>query len=397
MTMRGSVFAGGKPCPLCGDGGKWDVIRDRAGDVVNIICKTHFTVPERYGVDGRGFKNRKGDVGRLTRDEKGELLYSFHAAKRLLESIRHDWDKLGSVRFDPTRWSRSGRESYKLSECAREWQLNMRDRGVKDSTIAHAEMHFRLHIIPILTDLDIREITEDDIERLQRELLRKEGLSGNTPKSILQSLSTMLRRYHERKHVLDRMPSFPEKWSALVYSERHEVTVPEQRRLMARLVMAYPKAERRSMLRLQKIYAALGCRPGEAHALKRRDILEDGKVMLQGAIDPRTGKWGQRKTKDIRVTAAPLPEKILAEIRSLPIFPNSFLCTDAAGEPFNQNRTSIRFTEICDIPTVTYYTYSKHSLGTRTAREAAEDGRNAAARRIGVTRKVLDGHYNLTR
>jgi integrase len=393
ITMRGDLFAWGS----CRCGGAWNIIRDQFKKVSNIVCERCGLPPEKWGVDARAFKNRKGNVGRITKDRSLEFIYSIHQAKRILESIRADWDAVGPERFDPSNHSSQGRESYKLSECVKDWLSNQEDRGIKDSTVKHGELNFRLHILPILGDLDIREIVEDDIERLQRELRKKDNCGDNSVKGCLQSLSTLLRRYCHRKHVIPHVPAFPENWSAGVFVERHEVTVAEQRRLTARLVMSYPKTVRKSMLYLQKTYTTLGCRPGEAHALKRKNILEDGKVMLQGAIDPITGEYGKRKTKDIRTVPVSLPDRLLSDLRSLPVLPEGFLFTKADGKPWNQNRVSDRFSDICDIPGVTYYTYAKHAMATRTVRDAVEEGKARAEKMVGVTRKVLDGHYDLGR
>jgi integrase len=393
ITMKGNVYAYGPPCPRCG--GDWQSIKDPVtGDVINILCPKCFTMPVRFAIDGRAFKNRRGTVGRIFRDERGELFYHFQGAKRVLESIRHAWDTEGKERFDPTKHSKDGRETYKLAECAREWQLNLKERGKKDATIAHAELNFRLHILPILgSDVDVREITEDDIERLQRELKKKDGIGDNAVKGCLQNLRTLLKRYHERKHVLTTLPAFPEGWSASIYVERHEVTVPEQRRLMARLVMSYPKRVRKPMLLLQQVYTALGCRPGEAHGLRREDILEDGRVKIQGAIDPKTGLYGPRKTKDSRTTPDPLPEGLLAELRALPVIGRGYLFVGEDGKPWNQNRVTDRFKDICDVENVTYYTYSKHSLASRIASGEAEGRKDRAAKVVGVTKRILESHY----
>ena len=393
--MKGRVYAYGDPCPC---GGEWrDVTDGVTGDCVNIVCGVCLRSPTRFAIDGRSFKNRRGTVGRLFRDPRGDLYYAFHAAKQSLEAIRADWRDKGKERFDPTKWSTQGRESYKLAECAKEWRLHLERSGKSRAYTVHVELFFRLHILPGLPqDIDIREITGDDVEKLQL-TLKEKGLSQNTVKSALQVLMSLMHRYCVRKQVIDRVPPFPEKWSAGVFVERHEVTVAEQRGLMARLVMSYPKTVRYRMLLLQKTYTALGCRPGEAHGLRRMDILEDGRVKIQGAINPVTGAYGPRKTKDQRTTPVPLPDGLLADLRALPVLPGGFLFVDESGLPWNQNRVSDRFGELCGIRSVTYYTYSKHSLATRTVRESVAEGKRKAAGIVGVTGKVLDGHYLLER
>jgi hypothetical protein len=120
-------------------------------------------------------------------------------------------------------------------------------------------------------------------------------------------------------------------------------------------------------------------------------------VKIQGAIDPVTGEYGPRKTKDCRITPEPLPDALLAELRALPVIGKGHLFVGADGKPWNQNRVTDKFKDLCDISGVTYYTYSKHSLASRIARGSAEDRKDHAAKVVGVTRRVLDGHYNLSK
>lgn len=389
--MKGDIYAWG----ACRCGGAWNVIRDACGKTQNILCEKCSMPPEKWGVDARAFKNRRGCAGRITKDVRGEFIYSVHQAKAILSAIQVDWHDCGPERFDPSRHSTQGRETFKLSECAREWQLNMKDRGLRPITIEKAECNVRLHILPVLGDLDIRSIVEDDIERLQREL-RNKGLSDNTVNSALRTLNTLLQRYCHRKHVLDHVPAFPEGWSSTAYVERREVTVPEQRSLIARLVMAYPKADRRRFLLLQKVYTApLGLRPGEAHGLRRMDVLPDGRVKVCGAIDSVTGQYGPRKTKDCRTTPVALPDGLLAQLRALPVLPGAFLFTKQDGKPWNQNRVSQVFKTICTLETVTYYTMAKHSTVSRIVRDAVLEGVDRASRVAGITKKVADANYNL--
>lgn len=387
--MKGSVYPYGPPCPKCG--GEWSSIRDSVtGDVTNILCMTCFTMPVRFAIDGRAFKNRKGCVGRLFRDERGELFYHFQGAKRVLETVRHAWDKDGPERFDPTKHSRPGRESLKLSECSREWILHLEEkgrqhkRGGSRAYVKRVELQFRLHILPALGDIDVRELTADDIEKFSLSIGK--AMEQSSVKSCMQVLMSVLKRYCFRKQVMDKVPPFPEGWSATPHKKRRVINAADQRVLIDRM-----PEEVRLLLEVQ---AAIGCRPGEACALKRKDVLDDGRLMIQGSICAISGEWKETKTGAARLTD-PLPDELAARLRALPVLPEAFLFTKGDGKPFNPNRLSDRFKDVrgAEYSDVTLNTFARHSLASMVAREARQDGIKEAARRMGNTVQIAERSY----
>jgi hypothetical protein len=90
------------------------------GDVYDLMCGKHRTAPRKFYIDARSFKNRKGAVGYLFRDERGILFDSFLAARRMLEAVRHDYDK-DRLKFDSTKWSTIGRKNHNLSDVWEAW------------------------------------------------------------------------------------------------------------------------------------------------------------------------------------------------------------------------------------------------------------------------------------
>jgi len=382
FTMRGRVYAYGPPCPKCGK--QWDIIKDPVTrDILNILCRECYTCPIRFAVDGRAFKNRKGSVGRLFRDEKGELLYSFYAAKQLLEAIRHDWVK-EEERFDPAKWSRSGRETYKLSECSREWILHLEKRKppVSRTHIEHMQRFFDKHINPFMGDLDIREITPDDIEKFQADLSEK-GYKQNTLRTVLGALRTLLKRYCDRKMILNRVPPFPEKWSATPHIERYIVKDESIQRQM------WERMPGDTHL-LMETLCALGCRPSEVCGLRKKDLMPDGTILIQRSINV----YGQETSvKTGKSRSHRIPESLHNRLSQLPVLPGGYLFT-RDGRPNNPRRLSGEFRAANrECPQITLYTFSRHSFASRVAREAKEEGIKEAARRIGNTAQIAKLHY----
>ena len=141
---------------------------------------------------------------------------------------------------------------------------------------------------------------------------------------------------------------------------------------------------------LMETYCALGCRPGEACGLKRRDLRDDGRVTIQRSIDV----WGNEKaTKTGKERTAGIPAELFARLRALPLLPDAYLFT-RGGAPFNPNRLSHWFRVVTpDHPQLTLYTFSRHSLATRVKREAEKAGIQEAAKRIGNTPAIAREHY----
>ncbi len=385
--MRGDIFAWG----VCKCGGKWNRIEHPVTKkALNILCASCGMPPEKFGVDARTFKNRHHPGTRITRVKGGEFIYSIHQATRLLEAMRCKWDEVGPERFDITKFSEAGRAAYKLSECSKEWQLHLEARGRSKSYTKSVEKMMRLHILPVRGEFDIREITPADIEDLQLALKKK--LSHNSVVLCLSILNSLIKRYAYRKSVLDKMIVFPENWSSTESPKWRILTVAEQRHYIAKMVWNAKRRIRRNLLLLLKTYVHLGCRPGEVCALLRRNILEDGRVQIQGSIEAATGALRPTKTGKERIAPVALPPSLAKRLRSLPVLPEAYLFQYKGGS-FNPRYLSKLFRSVCELPNVSFYSFSKHTLATMEAEEAVREGTRRGAKRVGVSTKIADAHY----
>jgi integrase len=207
---------------------------------------------------------------------------------------------------------------------------------------------------------------------------------------------TLLKRYRDRKNVLTFIPPFPEGWNESPDIPRRVINRADQRVLIARLIRRfYKRRTRRIALLLLKTHVALGCRPSEACALKRKDLLDDDRVMIQGSIDAIDGAWKEMTKNRRRRISDPLPPELTAALRALPVLPKGFLFTKEDGEPFNPNRLSGQFGEVRgrEYSDVTLNTFSRHTLATMVAREARENGIKEAARKLGNTVPIARKNY----
>jgi len=385
--MLGSVQTK-ETCPVCGSAFTLQILRDTPGMYCAKGCRT---VPHRFFVDGRGFRNSGKSVGKLYRDQSGELLDSYLRAARMLESIRADYDK-DKAKFRPDKWSNAGMRSYKVSECAHAWQLAMESSGKKSQGyLNHAEMFYRLHINPVLGEMNVREVTPSDIESLQTSL--KEKLGEVTVKNVLSVMMTMFIRLRDRglkidgyDVFIDRIPAFPEDWSKVEPKKKNWIDEDTQRELLGRMD---------GWLKLwAKIFYETGMRMGEVCALHRSDVLPDRTVYVQRAIDFVTG--GEKPTKTMDTRTVPISEELYQEIAALPIVGDAYLFLSKKGKPYTSGAISTMLRDIYDaagMPNLRPNCSGRHSMATKRNKEAQESGLVAASAQLGNTPSMAGRAY----
>lgn len=377
--MRGKIFTYGCVCPVC-QGDFKPILHPILNDVLDFQCPEHKTRPDKYGVDGRAFKNRKGTVGRIYRNDRRELLRSPYEALRILESIRADWDK-DPQRFEPSKWSTQGKATLKLSECWKENQTRMdQDRGY---SYEHRKgFHSSgTYVLPILGGIDIRELVPDDIEKVKLHMEQK-GLTRETIKTYLRHFRTLLIRYRDRKGILDRVPMFPERWSQRVDREQYWVDSAYQKEVIG-------KMDVRTRL-LMELLVETGMRPGEGCALKKHNILPDRTLDIRRSINSKRVE-GPTKTKRGRVV--PISESLYQKLIALPVVGDSYLFTMPDGGPWNAGNLYYKFRAVCKDRRIKLYAFIRHSAASREAMEVKRKAIAAGAAKIGDTVEVAEQHY----
>lgn len=382
--MKGSVRTKER-CPVCGN--PFDaILHPLTQDVIDLMCGKCRTRPRRVFVDARSIRNRKGVVGYLFRDERGILFDSFLAAARMLEAVRHDFDK-DPLRFDPTRWSRIGRESHKLADVWWAWHSEI--SKTRSRAYYTRINHFGdRHVLPILGEVDVRELTRGQVQELETAMTGK-GLSPSSRRSVLRTLKDALCYARDEKMIgVDDIPKFPA--VKVPHQDRYVADEALQQHIIARM----PERVRLMM----QVLVATGMRPGEACGLKKRDIRDDRRIHIQRAIDAWRNERSPKNNRE-RYTD-PLPEGLWNDLRALPVLPEAWLFVNSDGKLFTTGILSQMFkdaTRAAGYPQLTLYTATRHSRASRDRREEKDRDVQERALTLGNSPKMVGGHYQQDR
>ena len=309
-------------CPKCA-GEFQSVNHPITRDQIDLICPTCQIRPNRYYVDGRSIKDRRGAVGKLYRDRHSSPFDSFLAAKRTLDTIRQEIDE---HRFDSSRWTPDRRKEMILSKISDPW-LDHLDRNLSRGYAIQQRRFIFSYLVPMLGDVDVRDIRGLDVEVLQAKLVEK-NLAGNTVRNILTTLRTLLRWLH-KKDVIDRVPSFPP-LAAIPRSNVGWISPETQQAILGCI--------RPDVRLLVETMMASGARPGEAVAWKARDLYDGGLKIERALTQDRKVKG----TKTAAVSWKILPEDLyrrLAE-HSREKLPEAWLFVNAVGRPYPTTQVS---------------------------------------------------------
>ncbi len=387
--LRGKVGTK-ETCVVCGGSFTLQIIQTRTFSGTGLYCENGGALhpaPRRYFIDGRAFKKKSDpsmSVGKLYRDVDGKILDGYHRSEDLLSTINRDWNKTyDNDAFDPTKYSRAGTRAYAVRECARAWQLHLESSGKKSKGyMNHAEMFFRLHINPVIGDLNVRAITPSQIEALQKHLQEKQ-LAEVTVKNILATLMTMFQRLHKRgldiggyNVTLDKIPVFPEDWSKVEPTRKKWIDEDTQRVLLDRMD---------GWLKLwARIFYETGARMGEICALQRCDVLPDRTIYVQHAIDFVTNEMKSTKTMEQRTVR--ISEELYQEIAALPIVGEAYLFLSKKGKPYTSGMISTMLREVYDgagMFDLKPNCSGRHSMATKKKNEGIRDAEARSAEQLG--------------
>ena len=343
--MLGSVRTKEK-CPVCG--GEFEEVRhpNRRQKILDLECARCLTNPKRYFVDARAFKDSAGSPGRIFTDVNGNAFDSFDSAMRTLEAMRREMDE---HRFDSTRWKKDARQKLLLSEVSTEW-LDFLTRANPDGEYRlHQEACLRLHVLPVLGEMDVRHIRGFDIQKLHKTIIEKgrekdgarkeefqlrkpkpgEGpLSENSVRDIMRGFKSCL-MWLQKQEVIEKVPTFPST-SPLPRAKVRWLNPGDQASVLEH-VPDYAKLLIETMIET-------GVRPGSVIAAKVRD-LEDGGIRIERAF---TRKRKIKATKTGVTSWKALSSSLYARLGATTRdkLPDAWLFTNSRGGPFTTNLAS---------------------------------------------------------
>jgi len=310
--MKGHIRAKGN-CPVCQAVFK-EVKR------VGFICPTCQTTPKRFYVD----LPWEGERVRIFSDMTGQILDSYDRAETILEHLKYE---IAHHTFDP--------RNYIKAEASKLWAANLLDRFLKDRIDAIAPSYKKDYkrMVEIAKNFfqnqDVREIRKIHLINYMNHCREAFKWKDKTLKNNMDLFRSFLNYLKNDLEVIKVVPSFPEieipepqfKWlNAMDQTALFEKVSEEDKPIIAFLMLH-------------------GCRPGEARALKRKNVdIENGAITIAATFSKNVYRE-KRKGKRSRSVTLPLHPEMKAwfENRISNTLPETFIFINLrTGQPYSQ-------------------------------------------------------------
>lgn len=254
-------------------------------------------MPKRFYVD----LFYKGSRIRLFSDRQGQTLDSYQRASNLLSHINYE---IQNHTFDPTKYVKQDLEKFYIA--------NLLDRflAFKINTLAPSYQKDYTRYVRIAQSYfgsrDGREIRKIDLAGYKDHLEKNFDFSDKTVKNFMDNFKTFLRYLRDDLEVINIIPSFP-----VV-----ETTQPKITWLTSEVQM---KAFNAIPIEDKPIFAFLmlsGSRPGEARALKCKDVdLNLGVITISATFS--NGVYREkRKGRNAKAVTIPIHPEVLNYIKT---------------------------------------------------------------------------------
>jgi integrase len=342
---------------------------------IGYLCPECKTVPKKFYID----LFWKGERIRLFSDKQGQTLDTYKRAQNLHEHINYE---IKNHAFDPTK--------YLKAELTKFWCVTLLDEMFKDriDNIAPTYKNNYTRMCKVGKDYfgtkDIREIENYDIINYERHLKDIGYTYPNTRKKYLSHFHSFINYC-----IIDRnipgvsMPAFPE--TETIEPTIHWLNAEDQQAIFNDFV----SDENKPIIALMMIY---GLRPGEARALKCKDVdFKNNSITIHASFSKNIYR-SRRKGKHAKSLILPIHPELneYIEKRINNNHPEAWLYPNPkTGNPYGQNalgklwkkiRSSIGLPEEFKL-----YGATRHSR----ASQAATNGTNS------ITIKNILGHANI--
>jgi len=232
-------------------------------------CPDCKTLPKRFYLN---LWNQKKRV-RLFSDKKGMPLDSYDRAKTLLSHIRYE---ISNHTFNPTKYIKSEVREY--------WAITLLDkfRMSKLNSLAPSYRKDYSRMTELCKSFfgtkDVREIRKPDIRNFKSHLEKDFTFKPKSIKNILMFLKTFIRWLYEQEYIEKVIFLSKEELQGLESSYRHQwLSSEEQVKLLQ-----YVPDEHSPVITFLMLQ---GCRPGEARALRVKDVhLRDSIITISATF-----------------------------------------------------------------------------------------------------------------
>jgi integrase len=309
---KGAIRAKGK-CPICGQ--PFCEIRK-----LGFVCPEHKTVPKRVYID----LSWKGERVRIFSDKTGTVLETYDQADTIRDNITQE---IKNHTFDPSKYVREEAEKF--------WVRNLLDRFEEDKIDAIAPSYKKDYrrMVQIAKTFfgiqDVREIRKIHLINYKNHCQAAFKWKAKTLKNNMDLFRAFLNYLKSDLEVIDVVPSFPEieilepqfKWLGAKDQVALFEKVPDDDKPIIAFLMLH------------------GCRPGEARALKCRDVdFENGAIRIAATFSKNIYRE-KRKGKRSRSVTIPIHPELYAwlEDRVKGNMPEAFVFINPrTGMPYSQ-------------------------------------------------------------
>lgn len=310
---QGTIRAKGH-CPICKE--KFIEVKG-----IGFVCLEHKTVPKKVYVD----LPWKGERVRIFSDKTGKPLDTYARAEEVLKHLHYE---ITNHVFDPTK--------YVAVEASKFWALNLLDRFEKHKvkSLAPGYRTYFSTMVRIAKDYfknqDVREIRKLDLINYKEHLETTFSWKPKTLKNVTDVFKGFLYYLKNDLEIIDVVPSFPAvevpdaafRWLGQKDQADLFEKVPDQHKPIIAFLMLH------------------GCRPGEARALKCKNIdLEHESITIAATFSGGV-YCERRKGRGARLLVIPIHGEMLEYLtdRVQNSHPEAYLFINpGTGRPYSES------------------------------------------------------------
>lgn len=311
--MKGTIRTKDK-CPVCQ--GKFAEIKK-----LGFICPKHQTTPKRFYIDFW----HQGQRLRLFSDNQGRALDSFQRSRDLLSRINHE---IKTHTFDPTRYIKQELEKFYVSNLLDKFL----DYKLTGDRIAPSYVRMYKRYVGFAKEhfgaKDVRDLRKIDIVNYQDCVSERYKFGNKTLKNCMDIFKTFLMYMKSDLEILSVVPNFP-----VIEIEPPRTTwlAPEAQRKVFSYIPDHDKP-------IMAFLMLSGCRPGEARALKCKDVNLENKMITISATFSNHIYRQKRKGKRSKKAVIPIHQEIIGYIkyRVENNLPEAFVFVNKTGSHYKE-------------------------------------------------------------
>ncbi len=282
------------------------------------------------------FKSNRHDI---YKDQGGKILSDRSEVEALAHQIGLELNraKTDPYAHDPYRYLPEKKNKFTFKKLAEQYLSDRREsltsRALGKLQIEKSEKAFEKYFIPHFEFKDVREIVTYDIHRLINDSLPK-SWGKKTLQNNLIFLKTFL-NHLEKTNIMSRAPQFPD-IGIVPKPAPNWIDYETQNKIIEQMDSeVHP---------IFLLLARMGCRPGEARALQKRDFNftknTHGTIRFERAFSMNELMPYTKTERSRELIIHPEIRELLKKLVRQKVGPESFIFTNNRGLPYTYNQIS---------------------------------------------------------